>query len=94
MAQPRAETAFAAGLTPRDKNGVQCAFWGFGSFFLKKGRLKVPTGTTAGAIPTPPLDSAHLSGWLSASQDTHEKYSNVLLNCMFSVLAVALDRGS
>ena len=69
---------------------------GFWVVLFKKGRLKVPTGTTVDTIPTPPLDSARLSAleWLSASQGTHEKCSNDLLNCMFSILAVALDRGS
>ena len=48
--------------------GFNARFGGFGSFFLK-GRLKVPARTTVDTIPTPPLDSAHLSarGWLSAS---------------------------
>ena len=32
----QAEITFAAGLTPRDKNGVPCVLWGFGPFFLKR----------------------------------------------------------
>ena len=80
---------FAAGLTRRDKNGVPCAFWGFGPFFLKR----TIEGSNRYNCRHNPDSAARFCPFkrsrLALSEPRHTlKYSNVLLNFVFSVLAL------
>ena len=86
----RVEITFAAGLTPRDKSGVPCAFWGFGPFFLKR---TVEGSNRYNLNCRHNSDSA--AGFCPFKQSRlalSEKYCNVLLTCMFFALAVPLCR--
>ena len=86
----REEITYAAAKHSGAKMGVNARVLGVRAVHFETGRWKVPTGDTIDTIPTPPLDSAHLSalGWLSASPGTHPKYGNVLTTCLFSTHTV------